>query len=164
MKRNRAKAVRNEFIVLAFALVITGFLLLFESFGFLGGISRLWPIFSLIIGIGLIMLLKNQEDAGLLWLGSLMIMLSLFFFYLNFTSWKQLARLWPVFIAIFGLAFLFCYLINKNRAILITSLFTILLSIAFILIFSLSIKLWPVSLIIAGIFLYIISKFNNKNG
>ncbi len=161
MKRNRARVVKNEFAVLASALVITGFLLLFESFGYLNGISRLWPVFSLIIGIGLIMLFKNQEDTGLLWLGSLMIMLSLFFFYLNFTSWKQLARLWPVFIAVFGLAFLFCYFINKNRAVLMASLFTILLSIAFILIFSLSVKLWPVSLIIAGIFIYFISKYND---
>ncbi|MBS3090477.1 hypothetical protein J4433_01770 [Candidatus Pacearchaeota archaeon] len=164
MKRNRAKVVRNEFVVLASSLVITGFLLLFESFGYLNGISRLWPVFSLIIGIGLAMLFRNQGDTGLLWLGSLMIMLSLFFFYLNFTSWRRLAMLWPVFIAIFGLAFLFCYSINKNRAVLIASIFTILLSIAFILIFSLSIKLWPISLIIAGIFMYIVSKCNQKNG
>ncbi|MFH0832004.1 MAG: hypothetical protein V1886_04040, partial [archaeon] len=64
MKRNIKKIVRNEFAVLASSLVIIGFLLLLESFSFLSGISSFWPVFPLIIGIGLIMLFQNQKDEG----------------------------------------------------------------------------------------------------
>jgi hypothetical protein len=154
------KSVRNEFTVLAFVLVISGILLLFEVFGYLSGISRFWPIFPLIIGIGLLMLFQKQEDIGLLWLGSFLIINSILFFYLNFTSWKRLTKLWPLFITIFGTSSLLCYFSNKNKIILIISLFTIFLSIAFILIFGLSPQLWPVSLIIAGIFIYLVSRHN----
>ncbi len=156
------KRVRNEFGVLAFVLIFSGIALLLESFGFLAGISNLWPIFPLIIGIGLLMLFQAQKDIGLLWLGSFLMIISIFFFYLNFTSWTQLTRLWPAFIAIFGMSFLICYFFNKSRIFLVVSLFALFLSTTFVVIFGLSPKLWPVSLIIAGLFIYAIALFDRK--
>lgn len=156
------KKVRNEFNILAFVLIFSGLVLLLESFGFLTGISNLWPIFPFIIGIGLLMLFKTQRDIGLAWLGSFLVMLSLFFFYLNFTTWKQLVKLWPVFIAIFGLSFIACYFGERKKVFVVIGLFALLLSTAFTMIFGLSPRLWPVSLIIAGIFIYIISLSDKK--
>lgn len=157
MKR---KGARNKFNILAFSLMLGGFLLLFESLGFIEGVSRLWPLLALIMGIGFFTLFNHQKEIGFLWLGSFIMMLSIFFLYLNFTSWKQLVKLWPIFIAIFGLSFLSCYLKEKKKMFILVSLFAILLSAAFIIIFNLSVRLWPISLIIAGLFIYVISRYN----
>lgn len=157
------KRLRPEFSVLASLLILSGIALLLESNSSLKGIHNMWPIFVLMLGMGLIFLFSsNKRDIGLLWLGSFMIMLSILFFYLNFTSWAQLKRLWPLFIAIASISILICYFYNKERILLLMGIFGILLSAAFILIFGISSSLWPVSLIISGIFIYIISIFIRK--
>ncbi len=157
------KRVKSEFNILAGLLVLSGIALLLEGNGILLGVHNLWPIFVFIIGLGLTLtFFQSKKDIGLIGLGSLMVMLSIFFFYLNFTSWALLKSLWPVFISIFGISVLLCYLYNKKRIFLIVGMFGILLSITFILIFGVAESLWPVSLIIAGLLIYLISFFDRK--
>lgn len=162
-KRSGRIRGKSEFNVLAGLLILSGIALLLEGRGFMPGIHDLWPIFLLVMGIGLTsMFYSNNKDPGLIFLGSIMIMLGILFFYLNFTFWGQLKKLWPLFIAIVGISTCLCYFYNKKKIFMIMGLFGILLSIAFILIFSISALLWPISLIIAGLFIYIISFFDRK--
>jgi presenilin-like A22 family membrane protease len=157
------KRVKPEFNVLAGLLVLSGIALLLEGNGVLLGIHNLWPIFVFVIGLGLsLMFYQGRKDIGLIGLGSFMIMLSIFFFYLNFTSWALLKNLWPVFISIVAVSILLCFLYNKKKIFLVVGLFGVLLSITFILIFGVAESLWPVSLIIAGLLIYIISFFDRK--
>lgn len=157
------KRLRSEFSVLAGVLILSGIALLFEGNSFFSGIHNLWPIFVLIVGVGLTLLFSSDKrEIGLLWLGSMMIMLSIFFFYLNYTSWAQLKKLWPLFITIVSISILLCYFYNREKILLFVGILGILLSAAFILIFGISSSLWPVSLVIAGLFIFIISIFDTK--
>lgn len=157
------KRGKSEFNILAGLLVLSGVALLLEGNGVLLGIHNLWPVFVFTIGLGLtLMFYQGKKDFGLIGLGSLMVMLSIFFFYLNFTSWALLKSLWPVFISIVAVSILVCFLYNKKKIFLIIGLFGVLLSITFILIFGVAESLWPVSLVIAGLFIYIISFFDRK--
>ena len=156
--------VKSEFNVLSFILISMGFLLLLENYGLIKKISNFWPVFPFLVGLGLFILYKNmrRKDIGLVLLGSLLILLSVFFVYLNFTSWAKLSRLWPIFICILGVSFLFCYYFNRIKIYLYVGLFSTLLGSIFVFIFSISVLLWPLSLIIIGIFIYLISSFQAK--
>jgi hypothetical protein len=157
------KKVNHEFNVLAGLFILIGVLLILENNGILPGIHKFWPALLSLLGIGMTLLFfSDKKDVGLLWFGSFMLMLSIFFFYLNFNSWSALKSLWPIFITILGVSAFICYFPNKNRVLLFLGLFGIMLSAAFILIFSVSESLWPVSLIVTGLFIYIVSFFGKK--
>lgn len=164
-KQRRKEAIRgkSEFNILAGLLILSGIALLVEGRGFLQGLHNLWPMFVFVVGLGLVLMFySSKRDVGLLGIGSFMIMLSIFFFYLNFNSWAILKDLWSIFIAITGISLIICSAYSRKRIFLIIGLFGVLLSIAFILIFAVSVSLWPVSMIIAGLFIYIISFFDRK--
>ena len=162
-KEVRSRRGKSEFSILAGLLILSGIALLLESKGYFTGIHNLWPMFVFVVGLGLsLMFYSDKRDVGLIGLGSFMIMISIFFFYLNFSSWAKLKTLWSLFIAIVGISLLICSIYSRKRIFLLVGLFAILLSIAFILIFAVSYSLWPISLIIAGLFIYIISFFDRK--
>jgi len=156
--------IKSEFNVLSFILIFSGFLLLLENFGFVSGIHNLWPIFPFVVGMGLFILYKQMQgrDYGLVLLGSLLILLSVFFVYLNFKSWGILSKLWPIFICILGVSFLFSYYFNRIKIYLYVGLFATLLGFVFVFIFTISVTLWPISLVVVGIFIYLISSFESK--
>jgi hypothetical protein len=94
--------------VLAFLFILIGVLLAMENFGVISGVSRHWPALILLLGSGFVLLFfqRRRTDAALLWLGSFLDFLGIFFYYLNYTSWWHLGRQWPMFLAIVGLSFL----------------------------------------------------------
>jgi hypothetical protein len=156
--------IKSEFGVLSFILIFSGFLLLLENYGFIRGIHNLWPIFPFVVGMGMFILYKQMHgrDYGLVLLGSLLILSSIFFVYLNFTSWLKLSKLWPVFICILGASLFFSYYFNRTRIYLYLGLLATLSGIIFIFVFSISVLLWPMSLILIGIFIYLISNYESK--
>jgi hypothetical protein len=145
-------AIKQSFVVLGVASIIIGGLLILENFGILSGIHNLWPVFPLILGIGFWFLFfgKRKIDKVLAGIGTFLICLSAFFFYLNFTSWYKLSFLWPLFIGFAGVSFISGGLFSKLKIVTYIGIGLILLSAIFILIFSVDIKLWPVSLILFG--------------
>jgi hypothetical protein len=160
-KHGRPIKGKYEFGVIASLLLISGIALLLEGNGILPGIHNLWPMFTLVIGMGLfLMFYQDRRDVGLIGLGSFVIMTSILFFYLNYTTWAKLKDWWACFIFFVGASLIICSIYNRKRIFFLVGLFGILLSIAFILIFAVSATLWPVSLIIAGIFIFIISRFD----
>lgn len=93
---------------LAPLLILIGVLVTLENFQLIGCVSAHWPLLLMMLGLGFLMLFyqRRRSDAVLLWLGSCMTILALFFYYLNFTAWSRLARQWPIFLGIVGLGFL----------------------------------------------------------
>jgi len=153
----------TSFNILAAILILLGIILLLENFHIVDGAWLIWPLVPLILGIGFTMLFfRTKKDLMLLGLGSFITLISLFFFYLNFTRWSLLAHLWPVFIVILGLTFLACWIHSKKRVLLYLAMLLIALGISFILIFAISARLWPITLILTGASFIIISFFDKR--
>ena len=149
---------------LAIISIVCGALMLLDTYGYLGGVYKLWPVFSLILGVGLCLLYfkKQRFEIALLGIGTYFICVSFFFLFLNYTSWSILTDAWPLFIGFLGLSFLAPVIFGKKRGIFVLiALFLIFLSSIFILAFSADSKLWPISLILFGICLLLVGRFDH---
>jgi hypothetical protein len=149
---------------LAALLILIGMGFLLENYGIMKGILHLWPIIPLIIGIGFCMLFYKgkKKDIVMLGIGALVTLYSMFFLFLNFTSWKELAFLWPVFIILLGIMFIVLFFYAKKRVVLHIGILLIAIGISFILVFAVSARLWPITLVLAGISFIIIGVFERK--
>jgi hypothetical protein len=148
---------------LAIISIICGALMLLNTYEYLHGVWKLWPVFPLIVGAGLCLLYfkKQRFEIVLLGIGTYFICISFFFLFLNYTSWNILTDAWPLFIGFLGLSFLAPVVFGKKRGIFIfIALFLIFLSLVFILAFSADSKLWPVSLVLFGICLLLVGRFD----
>ncbi len=155
----------QSFNVLALVLIILGLLLTLENFKILKGVIKLWPFITFITGLGFCLLFyqRRKKDLVLLGMGTFMTLISLFFFYLNFTSWYDLSYLWPIFITILGFSFIPPYYFKRKNVLLILAAMLIGAGVAFIFVFAISTRLWPLSLVVAGGSFLIIGYFMKKN-
>ena len=154
------KKIRSVF-VLAIIFVVAGAVLTLENVGYLKGASRLWPLFPGVVGAGFLFIYfeRNKSDHALMFLGTVLAFLAMFFFYLNFTTWRQIATLWPVFLGIMGMGFLSIYLTSRIRLFLFLALSLMLIAAVFYLVFGVSLALWPLSLVAFGASLLIVNHF-----
>lgn len=153
-------------IFFALMLVIGGILVTLENFGLIRGISIHWPILLTITGSGFIMLYfeRYKNDYVLMWIGTFIFLLSLFFYYLNATSWTSLSKLWPVFLGIVGFSFLSISITSRKILFAYFASVFIALFIIFTLVFAISVKLWPMSLAVFGLSLIIIEYIHSRLG
>jgi len=153
---------RSGTAFLSVILIIAGIVVTLENFSFLNGISRHWPALMLILGTGFSLLFfqKQRKDQVLIWLGTFTGSLGLFFYYLNFTSWKSLSQDWPVFLLIVGISFIPVAAFKKKMIYVLSSLSFITLFLIFFLVFTVSAKLWPLSFLFLGVDLLIIEYVN----
>lgn len=149
---------------LAPLLILIGVLVTLENFQLIGCVSVHWPLLLLILGLGFLMLFyqRRRSDAVLLWLGSFLTILALFCYYLNFTSWAHLARLWPIFLGIVGLSFLVLGLDTRKRLYFYFAGAFIALFVILMLVFTVSTRLWPMSFAVFGVSLWILEYSLNK--
>ncbi len=136
---------------LAVLFILTGALLTLENIGQISGISVHWPFFLLLLGSGFVMLFFEKRDIVMIWLGSFILLLGLFFYFLNFTEWTRLATLWPVFLGIAGFSFMATGFVSTGRLYYFFAIFFIALFLVFTLVFTISPILWPVSFVIFGL-------------
>lgn len=158
MKKNRTLGI------LALLFIIAGAILTLENYHVIPGISINWPVLLLILGMGFVLLFFERKKEPIIWIGSFLLFISIFFYYLNFTSWKSLAHLWPVFLGVIGLSFLATAIFTRKRIFAYLAILFITIFLALYLVFTISLKLWPMSLFIFGISLLIIDYFNKKRG
>lgn len=154
----------KQFDILAIVLIGCTPLLLLETFGVTKGMYKIWPIFPLVFGTGSILISLRPENRYSLMagIGSYIILSSLFFFYLNFTSWSKLATLWPIFVIILGISLFVGSYINKSPIVRISGIGTSLLGISFTFIFTISYSFWPISIALAGILILIINHYPSR--
>lgn len=149
---------------LAVLLIVVGVLLTLENLVIIQGISKHWPLFLIILGSGFIMLFfhKDRIDEVLVWLGTFILLLGGFFYYLNYTSWNLLATLWPVFLGLVGLSFLSIGVMKGKKLFVYLAVAFIAFFLIFTMVFAISTSLWPISFVVFGISLLIIEYLNKK--
>ena len=118
----------------------------------------------IILGTGFMILFfqRYRQDIAMIWIGSFIATLGLFFYYLNFNGWQKLGYDWPVFLAIVGLSFLLVSVYSRKMVYILSALLFITLFLIFFLVFTISSKFWPLSLFILGVDLLLIDYFNKK--
>jgi hypothetical protein len=83
------------------------------------GWGRIWPLFPVLGGLGLLAswVLTGFKDEGLVFLGTLALLVGIFFFgfTLGFWPWRQMRDLWPVFPLIAGVAFVALFFAERAR-------------------------------------------------
>ncbi|MFC1851081.1 hypothetical protein ACFL27_12880 [candidate division CSSED10-310 bacterium] len=161
--RRETKIIRIDktFSPLAFTCILVGILLILENYSLILGISKWWPIFPLLIGIGMghLFVVRGLGDLVMIGMATYLVSVSIFFFYLNIVGWLRLKELWPVFIGLLGLSFLSVVAFGGGRRIYyFLSFFLIVLSIFFFVIFTVDTRLWPLSLILFGLSILIVTQ------
>jgi len=139
---------------LAIYLIIIGLLFAVDSFLELSIIYKLWPVITLILGIGFIGIFvkRKARDALFLAIGAYLILFSFLALYCNFTTWRILVHIWPLFIMFFGCALIIQFFFhNENRFVLFLGLLLSFLSVFFILVFSVSGQYWWSIFILVGL-------------
>lgn len=151
----------RSILILALVFILAGAVLTLENMNIISGVSKLWPMFPLIVGAGFLILFFERKagDLALLYLGSALCQLSIFFFYLNFTSWAKLVTLWPVFLCVAGLSFLSIYFNSRIRFFSILGVSLVLLAGVFFLVFGVSHNLWPLSFVAFGGSLLVVNHY-----
>ena len=154
------RTVRSIF-VLAVIFILAGTVLTLENLSIVSGASRVWPVFLIILGAGFFILFfeRGKNDLALLFLGTVLVLLAAFFLYLNYSSWKNMATQWPLFLGIAGGGFVTMYLSSMDRLFLFLALGLIMLAALFYLVFGVSIQLWPLSLVAFGLSLLLVNYF-----
>jgi hypothetical protein len=150
---------------IAVLAILSGLLLILESYGIGRGLWRLWPVFPLILGAGFLLLYAQQgrRDGLLVGLGIYLVCGALFFFFLNYTTWSRLGYLWPLFIGFLGLAFLGPVVSGSGSRILLPiALGLLLICGVFLLVATVDPRLWPVSLVLFGGCLLLIARYGRK--
>ncbi len=155
---------RSSINVLAAVFVIAGVILTLENAGVVSGIARLWPLLLVVLGIGFLGLFnqKGRNDLVLAWLGTFFVGLGTLFGYLNYAGWVHITTLWPVFLALVGGSFAVLSFFSSNRVFVWSAVLFVSLFIVFHLVFSVSLSLWPLSLVIFGLCLFWISSALGK--
>ena len=144
--------ITNKRLALFFILIG-----LFFSVDYFLGVSivyKLWPILLLNLGIGLIGIFTklNKKEPLFLVVGEYLVLFSFLALYCNFTSWRLLAQMWPLFILFFGCVMITQFFFHKrNRLALFLGMVFSFLSIFFFLVFSVSGQYWWTIFIFIGL-------------
>jgi hypothetical protein len=155
---------KSSIVFLSIILILAGAVITSENFNIITGVSRHWPVLLIILGSGFIILFfqRLQQDIAMLWLGSFIGTLGLFFYYLNYTGWKRLGHDWPVFLAVVGLSFLLVSVFKRKMVYILSAVSFITLFLIFFLVFTISSKFWPLALLLLGVDLLLIDYVNKK--
>ena len=158
LRRNGMSTLKNLENITTKRLAIYFILIgLFFSIDYFIGISivyKLWPILILNLGIGFIgiFIKRNSREVLYLSVGVYLILFSFLALYCNFTTWRNLAHLWPLFIMFFGCSLITQFFFhNKKRFVLFLGLLLSFLSIFFILVFSVNGQYWWSIIIFVGL-------------
>ena len=146
------------------ALIIVGALLLLVNFSEVS-MRHLWPIFPLFVGLGMILgYLNNHENVGFLMPGTVLIIISLLFFYCAFDRWEAMSRLWPIFILAPGAGFLVMYFGGtRDRGLLMPAGILGLIGFVFLAVNYRISNFIPILMIIIGLLLILSQLYGSKN-
>jgi hypothetical protein len=142
------------YVKLAVILIVIGILLAIDSLFNLNFIYKLWPVLTVMLGIGFIGIFTTRKKKGILYLviGEYLICFSGLAFFCNFAGWSVLSTLWPIFITFLGIVFFTIYLHRKEkRSLFFLSIILLLVSLYFSIIFSYDNNSWWMIFIIVGI-------------
>lgn len=176
--KNRRRLSNALLAAGALLLVVGGCLLLVTS-GLLSGFSSLWPVLFVVAGLLLLYFAFTRKLTGLTVFPGMIMALGGLYFLLGegFLPWRDLIRIWPVFMAIIG-ASITAYGLTKRgnaRLSLVIPGIAILVLAAIFLPFSLGVTSvrfaqvavlwWPALLVLFGLILlasYLLRRWREK--
>jgi len=139
---------------LGILLVVMGGVLAAASQLEMSFVYKLWPALTLSLGIGFIGIYVKRQGRGgfFLALGEYLVLFSGLAFYLNFTSWGELGRLWPLFMAFLSIVFGTIFVVGRRRKIaLFMALLMLVATVFSFLVLELGTQYWWTAFILAGI-------------
>ena len=148
------KAKFSSYGRLSFLLAFIGIMLAVDTMADLSFIYRLWPLLATILGTGFIgiYIRRSRREAVYIGIGVYLIGFGGLALYCSLTSWAALASLWPVFIGLMGLSFIFGYFFGRRRPMfLLTGLLFISIAMLFYFVFGQNQRLWWTVFIFASI-------------
>ena len=147
--------LRIKMIAPGVILIVFGILLLIGFFiPNILSISKLWPLFMMIPCVLFISQLfqYGRKAEGVLVPLVIITGLTVYFLWLNYTSWSNVSNTWPTFILLPGLGLLALYFSNQRTALLIPVSILVVLSIVFYgVIFNSSIFIGIIFILIGGL-------------
>jgi hypothetical protein len=119
-----------------------------------------WPIFVLGPGLAFFyMFTRDRKNYGLLMPATILTVIGILFFVCEFSGWRWMDRLWPLFMMAPGLGFIMMYLFGKReRGLLIPAGILTALGLIFLLQINESGYLWPAVLIALGLLILLKGK------
>ena len=147
--------------VLAVLCLSLGILLLAQNLGAIAPVTWVWPMLVTLAGAALIVSGhgRGRFGYGMIGTGTYVLLSSGLFMYMNLTSWSRMAKCWPLFIGFLGAAiFVSGFGWRRRGPPLFLSVLLVLVSLALFLIFSVSVALWPVSLLCLGVSLLFLGR------
>lgn len=158
-KQNKIKL--SSYGRLGIMLAFIGILLAIDTLADLSFIYRLWPLVTILLGIGFIgiYIRRSRREGVYIGVGVYIIGFSVLALYCSLTSWTALSTLWPVFIGLMGLSFVFGFFFgDRHPSLLLAGLLFISLALLFYSVFGLNHRLWWIVFILAGISFLIFDK------
>ncbi len=115
-----------RFHIIGVLLILAGVVFLMSAFIPDFSISKLWPLFLLIPVFIFAQLLieEGKESYGVLVPGVILLYLTVYFLWLNFTSWGNVSATWPNFL-LAPAAGLFCFYIAVRQTSLLIPVFVL---------------------------------------
>jgi hypothetical protein len=139
---------------LGILLVVIGAVLAAGSKLGMPTVYKLWPVLALSLGVGFVGIYVKRRGRGAFYLalGEYLILFSGLAFYLNFTSWGELGRLWPLFMAFLAVVFGTLFIVGRRRRLLLFLALLLLVSTAYSFqVLSLGGEYWWTAFILAGL-------------
>lgn len=145
---------RSAYWRVGLLLVAIGGLLAVEWLAKVEYIHRLWPLLLAIMGAGMLEIFRRRGrgEVAYLTVGVALLGCSAVALYCNFNAWGELARLWPVFVAILGVAFVAAFVwAQRQRVLLLAGLLLLSAAAVFYFVFAVDRHLWWTGFVLAGL-------------
>lgn len=140
-------------LIIGVILIALGILFLGPSLNIFS-LTVMWPAILLLIGIGFFMAyFAAPKLYGLLMPASVLVLFSIPFFMCTFSGdWRQMDRLWPLFVLAVAVGFLFMYFLGgKQRGLMVTGLILVGFSAVSYVIVSYIKLVFPILFIVGGL-------------
>ena len=153
----------RETFIWGIVLVVIGTVFLIGNLSRIG-MHILWPLFPLIGGLAFCVgYFYNRKNVGLLMPGSILVVISLLFFYCTIDGWVHMVNLWPVFVIAPAVGFVSLYFGGaKDSDLLIPAGILTGLGIIFFLVSYNLGEYWPILLILIGIVMIVLHLLNKR--
>jgi hypothetical protein len=133
MGKDKDQSKLARFPVIGIILIAAGILFLAGTLIPDFTVSRLWPLFMLIPVFIFVQVLADEgmESSGVIVPGVILLYLTIYFLWLNYTSWSNISGTWPNFLLAPASGLFGFYLVSRNTGLLIPVIVLVITALVF---------------------------------